>query len=75
MEITADVIDNVIIEALKDFKPDQTMFSEYLKAIQENADNREKKIKEERSRLQLQYNNLESKRKKYIAENSIMLTL
>ncbi|MBQ7617087.1 hypothetical protein IJS64_03850 [bacterium] len=75
MEITAEMIDKAIIESLQDFKADEELFSKYLSQIESDVDNRDKKIKEERSKLQLQYNNIESKRKKYISENSIMLTL
>ena len=75
LEITAEMIDKAIIESLQDFKADEELFSKYLSQIESDVDNRDKKIKEERSKLQLQYNNIESKRKKYISENSIMLTL
>ena len=75
LEITADMVDRAIIHILKHFKADKDTFEEYLKAVQNTADLRDKEIKEERSKLQLQYNALESEKKKYITENARMATI
>ena len=69
------MVDRAIIHILKHFKADKDTFEEYLKAVQNTADLRDKEIKEERSKLQLQYNALESEKKKYITENARMATI
>lgn len=74
LEVTAEMIDKAIIHVLKNFKVDKEIYEEYLKVAQNNADEKDKKVKEKRSQLQLQYNSVESAKKRYIEENAVLLS-